>query len=80
MEIQREAPIARPQSLPDGLQAQDIGDDYEIPPPEPSSSFAGLKERIKQHYEICSDYYYSLWYVPAERSRYPMTCSEACAK
>ncbi len=48
--------------------AEDIGDNYEIPPPEPSSSFAGLKDRIKHHYEICSDYYYSLWYVHAEVS------------
>lgn len=38
-----------------------VGDNYETPPPEPSSSFAGLKDRIKRHYEICSDYYYSLW-------------------
>ena len=49
-------------------QAEDIGDNYEIPPPEPSSSFAGLKDRIKRHYEICSDYYYSLWYVPTKES------------
>ncbi|CAD6581854.1 MAG: hypothetical protein ASARMPREDX12_000687, partial [Alectoria sarmentosa] len=61
MEVQREAPIASTQKTPIVTQAEDIGDNYEIPPPEPSSSFAGLKERIKLHYEICSDYYYSLW-------------------
>ncbi|KAM0804169.1 gamma-tocopherol methyltransferase [Usnea florida] len=44
-----------------GILAEHIGDKYETPAPEPSSSFAGLKDRIKRHYEICSDYYYSLW-------------------
>lgn len=37
-----------------------IGDEYKIPFPA-STSFSVLKDRIKQHYEICSDYYYSLW-------------------
>jgi hypothetical protein len=37
-----------------------IADEYEIPPPA-STSFGVLKDRIKQHYEVCSDYYYSLW-------------------
>jgi hypothetical protein len=32
------------------------------PTPEPvKSSFDILKERIRSHYELCSDYYYSLW-------------------
>ena len=69
MEVQHQASAEHVESLPNGPQAKDIGDDYEIPAPEPSSSFAGLKDRIKRHYEICSDYYYSLWYVPAIRSR-----------
>ena len=47
-------------------QIQDVGDEYEIPHPEPAVSIAGLKDRIKRHYEICSDYYYSLWYVLAK--------------
>ena len=50
-------------------QVQNIGDNYEIPHPAPSVSIAGLKDRIKRHYEICSDYYYSLWYVLAQGSR-----------
>lgn len=59
MVVQHEAPSASTQT---SSQAEDdIGDNYEIPSPEPSSSFAGLKDRIKRHYEICSDYYYSLW-------------------
>ena len=58
----------------------DIGDNYEIPPPESSSSFAGLKDRIKRHYEICSNYYYSLWYVPVESPEGPVSCSGAFAK
>lgn len=42
-------------------EAHDISNDYEIPAPLPSTSMSALKERIKGHYEICSDYYYSLW-------------------
>ena len=37
------------------------GDQYEIPDPEPFISFNALKDRIRHHYEVCSDYYYSLW-------------------
>lgn len=77
MILQHEAPSTSTQT---SSQAEDIGDNYEIPPPEPSSSFAGLKDRIKRHYEICSDYYYSLWYVPAEYSEFPAPCSGVFAK
>ncbi|CAG8952744.1 hypothetical protein HYFRA_00008988 [Hymenoscyphus fraxineus] len=34
---------------------------YTIPEPEPFISFAALKDRIRHHYELASDYYYSLW-------------------
>ncbi|EKD19943.1 methyltransferase domain-containing protein [Drepanopeziza brunnea f. sp. 'multigermtubi' MB_m1] len=34
---------------------------YEIPEPEPFVSFNALKDRIRHHYELASDYYYSLW-------------------
>ncbi|KAL9005186.1 MAG: hypothetical protein Q9188_002022 [Gyalolechia gomerana] len=34
---------------------------YETPLPEPITSFAALKDRIRHHYELASDYYYSLW-------------------
>ncbi|KAI0445587.1 tocopherol O-methyltransferase [Xylaria telfairii] len=37
------------------------GDTHEIPEFEPHESNTSLKERIKKHYEIASDYYYSLW-------------------
>ncbi|OAP64937.1 hypothetical protein AYL99_00909 [Fonsecaea erecta] len=37
------------------------GDKYEVPTYEAHSSFDSLKQRIRQHYEIASDYYYSLW-------------------
>lgn len=43
-------------------EAHDVSKDYETPAPLPSTSMSALKERIKRHYEICSDYYYSLWY------------------
>lgn len=35
---------------------------YRTPSPEPVTSFTALKERIRHHYELASDYYYSLWY------------------
>ncbi len=44
--------------------ALDLGNNYEIPEPEPFISFNALKDRIRHHYELASDYYYSLWYVP----------------
>jgi tocopherol O-methyltransferase len=44
--------------------ALDFGNKYEIPEPEPFISFNALKDRIRHHYELASDYYYSLWYVP----------------
>lgn len=37
------------------------GDQYEVPTYESHDSFASLKERIKLHYNVASDYYYSLW-------------------
>ncbi|KAI1466404.1 S-adenosyl-L-methionine-dependent methyltransferase [Daldinia caldariorum] len=37
------------------------GDQHEIPNVEAHGSFESLKDRIKTHYEIASDYYYSLW-------------------
>ncbi|KAI1375155.1 methyltransferase domain-containing protein [Hypoxylon crocopeplum] len=40
---------------------QHPGDQHEIPSFEAHGSFDSLKERIKKHYEIASDYYYSLW-------------------
>ena len=63
MEGQSVAPESKP-STPPILKngAHNISDDYEIPAPLPSTSMSALKERIKSHYEICSDYYYSLWY------------------
>ncbi|KAH8780566.1 tocopherol O-methyltransferase [Hyaloscypha sp. PMI_1271] len=39
----------------------DLGENYEIPEPEPFISFNALKDRIRHHYELASDYYYSLW-------------------
>lgn len=80
MEAEHKPLMAHVQSLPHVSQAHDVGDDYDVPPPEPSASFAGLKDRIKRHYEIGSDYYYSLWYVPAERSLYRNPGLEGFAK
>ena len=46
--------------------AQHPGDGYEVPEYEAHASVASLKDRIRQHYEIASDYYYSLWYVKGD--------------
>lgn len=42
---------------------QDISTQYEIPLPQVFTTFNALKDRIKHHYELCSEYYYSLWYT-----------------
>ncbi|KAG0649000.1 Gamma-tocopherol methyltransferase [Hyphodiscus hymeniophilus] len=42
-------------------EEHDISSQYETPAPEPFISYNALKDRIRHHYEICSDYYYSLW-------------------
>jgi tocopherol O-methyltransferase len=43
------------------VNGHDLGDQHPLPPAVPFLSFAALKDRIRHHYEICSDYYYSLW-------------------
>lgn len=50
-----------PQDVAATTSGKDIGDQHPLPPPEPFVSFSALKDRIRHHYEICSDYYYSLW-------------------
>ncbi|KAK7988497.1 hypothetical protein PG989_008812 [Apiospora arundinis] len=37
------------------------GDKHEIPDYETHGTFDSLKDRIKLHYNVASDYYYSLW-------------------
>ncbi|KAK8050340.1 hypothetical protein PG994_012070 [Apiospora phragmitis] len=37
------------------------GDEHEIPSYESYGTFDSLKDRIKLHYNVASDYYYSLW-------------------
>ncbi|KAL8832834.1 MAG: hypothetical protein Q9191_000018 [Dirinaria sp. TL-2023a] len=39
----------------------DISAQYQAPEPVPFSSFSALKDRIRNHYELASDYYFSLW-------------------
>ena len=41
--------------------SHDIAAQFEVPPVEPSASFAALKDRIRHHYELASEYYHSLW-------------------
>lgn len=46
-------------------EASDISEKYENPLEKPETSyidsFVILKERIRHHYEICSEYYLNLW-------------------
>jgi tocopherol O-methyltransferase len=65
-----------PTELNGGVEKSDgainLGEKYEIPEPKPFVSFNALKDRIRHHYELASDYYYSLWYVPRSISRLPI--------
>jgi tocopherol O-methyltransferase len=55
MSVKEESP-AFPHDVGD-----DVGAKYSAGPPSPFTSFDALKGRIREHYEVCSDYYYSLW-------------------
>jgi hypothetical protein len=41
--------------------SSDLGANYSVPSHSAITSFDALKGRIREHYEVCSDYYYSLW-------------------
>ena len=43
------------------VDGNNLSSRYETPQIEPVASLAILKERIRHHYELASDYYYSLW-------------------
>ncbi|KAI4112845.1 MAG: hypothetical protein LQ338_008266, partial [Usnochroma carphineum] len=49
------------EKLDSGIDQSSLSKQYQTPPTEPVTSFTALKDRIKQHYELASDYYYSLW-------------------
>ena len=51
----------KPVKTPASGSADDISSQYEIPSLQVFTSFSALKDRIRHHYELCSDYYYSLW-------------------
>lgn len=45
-------------------ETEDISCQHETPAPQSRPThLAALKGRIRQHYELTSDYYYSLWYI-----------------
>jgi hypothetical protein len=52
-----------PTKAPEAASAPQDIEKYEIPEPGPFISFQALKDRIRHHYEVASDYYYSLWHV-----------------
>lgn len=43
------------------VEVHQVGNQYEAPAPEPLTSFSALKDRIRHHYELASDYYLALW-------------------
>jgi hypothetical protein len=45
---------------PPDVGGNDVDVKYSAPP-SAFTSFDALKGRIREHYEVCSDYYYSLW-------------------
>ncbi|SLM33936.1 hypothetical protein LPUS_01359 [Lasallia pustulata] len=61
--MERSSPaVEAPPSTQDPIQSTDeISSKFETPSPQAFVSFNALKDRIRQHYELCSDYYYSLW-------------------
>lgn len=74
---QRDA-IANESSLITPPADQHVGDQYEVPAVETHSSFDSLKQRIRHHYELASDYYYSLWLVPSLSPFPPTDRNRAC--
>lgn len=54
-------PVAVPPPATNDTSPTHAGDQYDVPSYEPHSSFVDLKSRIRHHYELASDYYYSLW-------------------
>lgn len=47
-------------TAPPDVGGNDVDAKYSAPP-SAFTSFDTLKGRIREHYEVCSDYYYSLW-------------------
>ena len=56
--------MAESDNVPMG-QATNISEKYDNPLNKPETSyidsFTVLKDRIRHHYEICSEYYLALW-------------------
>jgi tocopherol O-methyltransferase len=51
-----------------------ISSQSETPAPQSSTQLSTLKQRIRHHYELASDYYYSLWYVDVVWVRESSAC------
>jgi hypothetical protein len=45
-------------------EATALSKQYETPMGLAHTTIQALKDRIKLHYDLASDYYLSLWYVP----------------
>lgn len=63
-----------PTLVPNGTQTDSTSQDektklsqtYETPLGLAHTTMAALKDRIKQHYDLASDYYLNLWYVQGD--------------
>jgi len=51
-----------PSSNPE--EVTELSKEYDTPLGLAHTTMQALKDRIKQHYDLASDYYLSLWYVP----------------
>ena len=55
------APIAATQPEKDTTQ---LSNEYDTPMGLAHTTMSALKDRIKLHYDLASDYYLNLWYEP----------------
>ena len=46
-------------------EATNLSEQYETPMGLGHTTMQALKDRIKRHYDLASDYYLNLWYVAA---------------
>ena len=47
-----------------GEETTDLSKQYETPMGLAHTTMQALKDRIKLHYDLASDYYLNLWYAP----------------
>jgi hypothetical protein len=55
-----------PADLPLTEETTELSKQYDTPMGLAHTTMQALKDRIKLHYDLASDYYLSLWYVPVQ--------------